>query len=45
VFFSLLFGGEERKEIPNEVRAEVDEMVKEWVEEGRAEVVPRGGFL
>jgi TBP-interacting protein len=43
--FSLLFGGEERKEIPNEVRAEVDEMVKEWVEEGRAEVVPGVVFI
>jgi TBP-interacting protein len=43
--FSLLFGGEERREIPNEIRAEVDEMVKEWVEEGRAEVIPGVVFI
>jgi len=41
---SLFFGGE-REEITNEVRAEVDEIVKKWVEEGRAEIIPGVLFI
>jgi TBP-interacting protein len=43
--FSLFFGGEERKEISSEVRAGVDEMVRKWVEEGRAEFLPGVVFI
>ncbi len=42
--FSLLFGVEE-KEIDPEVRAAVDQQVKEWVEMGRAEIVPGVMFI
>lgn len=42
---SLLFGGEESKEISNEVRRTVDEAVKEWVEQGRAEILPGVVFI
>lgn len=44
-FFGLLFGGEGRKEISSETRNAVDEMVKEWVEEGRAEIIPGVVFI
>lgn len=43
--FSLFFGGSERKEISNEVRAEVDEKVRKWVQEGRAEILPGVVFI
>lgn len=43
--FSLFFGGEERKEISNEVRMEVDETVRKLVEEGRAEILPGVVFI
>ncbi|HDI12694.1 MAG TPA: RuvB-like helicase [Hadesarchaea archaeon] len=43
--FSLFFGGEERKEISNEVRMEVDEMVRKWVESGKAEFLPGVVFI
>ena len=43
--FSLLFGGREEREIPPEVRREVDEKVKRWVEEGRAELIPGVLFI
>ena len=43
--FSLFFGGEERKEISGEVRAKVDETVREWVEEGKAEILPGVVFI
>ncbi|MEM2875259.1 MAG: RuvB-like domain-containing protein [Candidatus Hadarchaeales archaeon] len=43
--FSLFFGGEERKEISTEVRMEVDEAVRKWVEEGRAEILPGVVFI
>lgn len=43
--FSFFFGGEDRKEISNEVRSEVDEMVKGWIEEGRAEILPGVVFI
>ncbi|MDK2383653.1 MAG: RuvB-like domain-containing protein [Candidatus Korarchaeota archaeon] len=42
--FSLLFGVEE-KELDPEVRAAVDQQVKEWVEMGRAEIVPGVMFI
>ena len=42
-FFSLFFGGKE--EITNETRQEVDEMVKKWVDEGRAEIIPGVLFI
>ncbi len=44
-FISLLFGAREDKEIDPEVRKEVDKMVKEWVEEGRAEIIPGVLFI
>jgi TBP-interacting protein len=43
-FFSLLFGVGER-EIDPEVRAAVDQQVKEWVEAGRAEIIPGVMFI
>lgn len=43
--FSLLFGGKEEKEIPPEERQKVDKMVKEWVDEGRAEIIPGVLFI
>ncbi len=42
--FSLLFGGE-REEITNETRQEVDELVKRWIEDGRAEIIPGVLFI
>lgn len=44
-FFSLLFGGTTEKEIDPEVRAAVDEQVKEWVEQKRAEIIPGVLFI
>lgn len=44
-FFGLLFGGEGRKEISAETRSTVDETVKEWVEQGRAEILPGVVFI
>ena len=41
---SLFFGGE-REEITNEIRQEVDEIVKKWIEEGRAEIIPGVLFI
>ncbi|MEM2592786.1 MAG: RuvB-like helicase [Thermofilaceae archaeon] len=43
--FSLLFGGAEEREIPAEVRRGVDEAVKKWVDEGRAELLPGVLFI
>lgn len=43
--FTLLFGGREEREIPPEVRQGVDETVKRWVDEGRAEVIPGVLFI
>lgn len=43
--FSLFFGGEERKEISSETRAGVDEMIRGWVEQGRAEILPGVVFI
>jgi len=37
---SLLLGGGEEREIPLEVRQRVDETVKHWIDEGRAELIP-----
>jgi len=43
---SLLFGGvEERKEIDETTRAEVDQFVKKNVEEGKAEIIPGVLFI
>ncbi len=44
-FFSLLFGGATEKEIDPEVRAAVDQQVKEWVEQRRAEIIPGVLFI
>jgi len=44
-FFSLLFGGATEKEIDPEVRATVDQQVKEWVEQRRAEIIPGVLFI
>ncbi|RLE54707.1 MAG: TATA box-binding protein [Candidatus Methanomethylicota archaeon] len=43
--FSLLFGGREEKEIPPDIRQEVDNLVKKWVDEGRAEIIPGVMFI
>lgn len=43
--FSLLFGGAPTKEIDNEVRREVDEMVKKRVEDGTGEIIPGVLFI
>jgi len=43
--FTLLFGGREEREIPPDVRQSVDETVKRWVDEGRAEVIPGVLFI
>lgn len=43
--FSIFFGGEERKEISSETRAGVDEMIRNWVQEGRAEILPGVVFI
>ena len=42
---SLFFGAPPTKEIDNEVRREVDEMVKRRVEEGTAEIIPGVLFI
>ncbi len=42
--FSLFLGAEE-KEIDPEARAAVDQQVKEWVEKGRAEMIPGVMFI
>ncbi|MCD6512801.1 MAG: RuvB-like helicase [Thermoplasmata archaeon] len=41
--FSIFFGGKE--EITNETRQRVDEMVKEWVDSGKAEMIPGVLFI
>jgi len=41
--FSLFFG--EREEITNETRQRVDETVKEWVDSGKAEIIPGVLFI
>jgi TBP-interacting protein len=43
--FTLFFGGREEREIPPDVRQSVDETVKRWVDEGRAEVIPGVLFI
>ena len=42
---SILFGGPQEREIPSEVRTRVDETVKEWIEEGKAEIIPGVLFI
>jgi len=44
-FFSLFFGGGEKAEITNEIRQSIDEMVKQWVDVGRAEIIPGVLFI
>lgn len=43
--FGLLFGGSERKEISSETRAGVDGTIREWVESGKAEILPGVVFI
>lgn len=43
--FDMFFGGVQRKEISEDVRKEVDKMVKEWVESGKAELIPGVLFI
>jgi len=43
--FDAIFGGVQRKEISEDVRKEVDKMVKEWVESGKAELIPGVLFI
>lgn len=43
--FSLFFGGEARKEISSETRKSVDETIRSWVEEGKAEILPGVVFI
>ncbi len=40
-----IFFGAGRKEIDNEIRKEVDELVREWVKEGKAELIPGVVFI
>jgi len=42
---SLFFGGLQTREIDNEVRRDVDDMVKKRVEEGTAEIIPGVLFI
>ena len=42
--FSIFFGATSR-EIDNELRSKIDETVKEWVSEGRAEIIPGVLFI
>ena len=42
---TILLGGAEEREIPTEVRRRVDETVKAWVDEGRAELLPGVLFI
>lgn len=42
---SVLFGGSTQREIPPDVRAQVDKSVKELVESGRAELLPGVLFI
>lgn len=42
---SILFGGSTQREIPPDVRAQVDKSVKELVESGRAELLPGVLFI
>jgi len=42
--FSLFFGGRESKEIEPEVRKEVDEYIKNLVQEGKCELLPWSCF-
>lgn len=42
---SLIFGAPEYREIPPDVRAKVDKTVKEWVDSGRAELIPGVLFI
>lgn len=42
---SLLFGAPSQKEIPPDVRARVDKLVRSWVDEGRAELIPGVLFI
>ena len=41
----LLFGGRQEKEIPPDIRRRVDETVKEWVDNGKAEIIPGVLFI
>ncbi len=43
--FSIFFGSREGKEIEDEIRKEIDNTVKKWVEEGRAEIIPGVVFI
>lgn len=43
--FTIFFGGLSEKEISPEVRQRVDEIVKQWVDEGRAELLPGVLFI
>ncbi|MEM2136781.1 MAG: RuvB-like helicase [Candidatus Methanomethylicia archaeon] len=43
--FSLFFGGREEKEIPPDIRQEVDSLVKKLVDEERAEIIPGVMFI
>jgi len=43
--FSLFFGGREEREIPPDVRQNVDKLVKKWVDEGTAEIIPGVMFI
>jgi len=44
-FFSLMFGSRESKEIDSEIRKQIDNTVKEWIEQGKAEIIPGVVFI
>ncbi|HDD45977.1 MAG TPA: AAA family ATPase [Candidatus Aenigmarchaeota archaeon] len=43
--FSLMFGGKEGGEIDSEIRKQIDSTIKEWVESGKAEIIPGVVFI
>jgi len=43
--FSLFFGGKETKEIESEIRQQVDEYIKELVQQGKCELLPGVVFI
>lgn len=43
--FSIFFGGKDSKEIDNDIRKEVDEYIKNLVQEGRCELIPGVVFI
>ena len=43
--FSMFFGSRESKEIDSEIRGQIDKTVKNWVNSGKAEIIPGVVFI